>query len=112
MSNKWVVPSIQVFTHNVFASAEIEASTGIGIVAGSPIVATSLACHSLLALWLISQSFEVSAEKVIAQSSSSFSDQRISSGVPGTLKIFSGCMRLKFHSTIVLPKCFKIGRAH
>ena len=52
------------------------------------------------------QSFEVSAEAVIAQSSPSFSDQRISSGAPGTLKIFSGFIDFRSHMTIVLPKFF------
>src|ERR1700751_5101953 len=103
MLKKWVVPPMKVVTHKALASAEIEASTGNGILAGSPIVATSWAFHSLLASWLMSQSFEVRAENVIAQSSPSFSDQRISSGAPGTLKIFSGCMDFKFHRTIVLP---------
>ena len=49
MSNKWVVPSMNVFTHKVLAPAEIaEISTGSGIFAGSPIVPTSFACHFIV----------------------------------------------------------------
>ena len=54
----------------------------------------------------MSQSFEVSAAAVIAQLSPGLSDQRISSGAPGTLKTFFGFIAFRSHTTIVLPKCF------
>ena len=81
-------------------------STGSGILAGSPMVPTSLACHSPLASGLTSQSLEVSAAAVIAQLSPDLSDQRISSGAPGTLKTFFGFIALRSHTTIVLPNFF------
>ncbi len=61
-------------------------------------VATSLACHSPAASGLMSQSFEVSAVAVIAQLSPSFSDQRISSGAPGTARTFLGVIALRSHT--------------
>ena len=36
----------------------------------------------------------------------SFSDQRISSGAPGTLSTFCGVSAFRSHTTTVLPKCF------
>ena len=46
----------------------------------------------------------MSAAAVMAQLSPALSDQRISSGAPGTLKTFFGFMALRSHTTIVLPK--------
>ena len=97
---------MKVFTHNPLASAVMEMSTGNGTLAGSPIVATSLACHSPLASCLTSHSLEVSAVAVIAQLSVPLSDQRTSSGAPGTLNTFLGCIAFKSHCTMVLPKRF------
>ncbi len=54
----------------------------------------------------MSQIFEVSAAAVTAQLSPALSDQRISSGAPGTLKIFFGFMALRSHATMVPPKFF------
>ncbi len=59
---------MKVFTHRPFASAVIEMSTGSGIFAGSPMAATSFAAHFPCASRLISQSCEVSAVAVMAQS--------------------------------------------
>ena len=59
-----------------------------------------------MASCLISQSFEVRALAVTAQLSPWLRDQRISSGAPGTLKIFVGFIAFKSQSTMVLPKCF------
>ena len=42
----------------------------------------------------------------MAQLSPSLSDQRISSGAPGTLKIFCGFIAFTSHATMVLPKRF------
>ena len=97
---------MKVLTHKPLPSAEMLMSTGSGIFAGSPIVATSLACHSPAASCLTSHSFEVSAVAVMAQLSPSFSDQRISSGAPGTLKTFCGFIAFKSQATMVAPKCF------
>ena len=97
---------MKVLTHRLLPSAAIEMSTGSGVFAGSPIGATSRACHSPLASCFISHSFDVSAEAVMAQLSASFSDQRISSGAPGVLSTLVGFMDLKSHTTIVLPNCF------
>ena len=97
---------MNVLTQSPVPSLLMLMSTGSGICVGSPMTATSLACHSPDASGLISQSFEVSAEAVIAQVSPSLSDQRISSGAPGTLSAFLGFIALRSHTTIVLPKRF------
>ena len=99
---------MKVLTHRLLPSAAIEMSTGSGILAGSPMVATSLACHAPPppAAGLTSHSLEVSAVAVMAQSSPPASDQRISSGAPGTLKICCGRMALRSHITMVAPKFF------
>ena len=68
--------------------------------------ATACPCQSPLASCLISQIFEVSAVAVTAQLSPCLSDQRISSGAPGTLRILVGFIALRSHTTIVLPKRF------
>src|SRR5258708_1333257 len=81
---------MKVLTQRPLPSRVMLISTGNGILAGSPIVATSLACHSPLASCFTSQIFEVSAAAAPAQLSPGFKDQRISSGPPGTLTIFSG----------------------
>ena len=73
----------------------MEMSTGSGICAGSPIVATSFAFHSPSASGLMSHSLEVSAVAVIAQFWPGASAQRISSGAPGTLRICSRLHRLQ-----------------
>src|SRR5262245_64575318 len=103
---------MNVLTQSPVPSLLMLMSTGSGIFEGSPMTPTSLACHSPEASGLTSQSFEVSADAVIAQLSPSLSDQRISSGAPGTLRTFFGFMALRSHTTIVLPNFFKIGRAH
>ena len=100
-----VVPSMKVLTHSPLPSRVMLMSTGSGILAGSPMVPTSLACQSPLTS-LTSQSLEVSAAAVMAQLSPDLSDQRISSGAPGTLKTFLGFMALRSHITIVLPNFF------
>jgi len=81
-------------------------STGRGILDGSPIVATSFASQPPLPSGLMSQSLEVSAVAVIAQSSFGLSDQRISSGEPGTLKTCFGFIALRSQAAIVVPKRF------
>ena len=81
-------------------------STGNGIFDGSPIVATSFACHSPLLSCLMSQILEVSAVAATAQLSTELSYQRISNGAPGTLKIFFGFIALRSHSTMVPPNRF------
>ena len=48
----------------------------------------------------------MSAVAVIAQLSPSFSDQRISSGAPGTASTFLGVNALRSQITMVLPKRF------
>lgn len=97
---------MKVFTHRPLPSARIEMSTGSGVLAGSPIAPTSLACHWPLASFFTSHRREVSAVAVIAQSSFGASDQRISSGAPGTLSTCSGRIAFRFQTTIVLPNCF------
>jgi len=86
-------------------SAVMEISTGSGICAGLPIVRPPWQPTHRLAL-LMSHSFEVNAAAVIAQFWPGASDQRISNGAPGTLRICVGCMDFRFHTTTVLPKCF------
>jgi hypothetical protein len=49
---------------------------------------------------------DVSAAAVTAQLSAGASDQRISSGAPGTLKIFVGFMAFRSHAAMVAPKRF------
>ena len=97
---------MKVFTHRPLPSAVMLMSTGSGIFAGSPIVPTSFAAHSPFASCFTSQSFEVSAAAVIAQLSPGFSDQRISSGAPGTASTCVGFIAFRSHTTIVLPKFF------
>ena len=53
-----------------------------------------------------SQSFEVSAAAVIAQLSLGLSDQRISSGAPGTLNTLVGFIAFRSHTTMVVPNFF------
>ncbi|MNC93933.1 hypothetical protein D3C83_106710 [compost metagenome] len=55
---------------------------------------------------MTSQSFEVSAVAVIAQLSLGLSDQRISSGAPGTASTFVGLIAFRSHTTMVLPNFF------
>ena len=55
------MPSMKVLTHRPLPSALMLMSTGSGIFAGSPMVATSLACQRPCASGLMSQIFEVSA---------------------------------------------------
>src|SRR5437764_14377623 len=97
---------MKVLTHRPLPSRVMLMSTGKGILAGSPIVATSFACHSPLASCFTSQILEVSAVAATAQLSPGFKDQRISSGATGTVKTFCGFMAFKSHSTMVLPKSF------
>src|SRR2546426_9383554 len=75
---------MKVLTHRPLPSRVMLMSTGRGILDGSPMVPTSLAAHWPFASCLTSHSFEVSAAAVIAQLSFGLSDQRISSGAPGT----------------------------
>src|SRR5205807_8987170 len=101
-----VFPSMNVLTHRPLPSALMLMSTGSGIFDGSPMSATACACHWPDASCLTSHSFEVSAEAVTAQLSPCLSDQRISSGAPGTASTFDGFMAFRSHTTIGLPKCF------
>ena len=55
---------MNVLTQSPVPSLLMLISTGSGIFAGSPMTATSLACHSPEASGLTSQSFDVSAEAV------------------------------------------------
>ena len=48
----------------------------------------------------------MSAAAVIAQLSLGLSDQRISSGAPGTLNTLVGFIAFRSHATMVLPKFF------
>ena len=61
MSNSRVVPSMKVLTQSKPSSADIEISTGSGTLEGSPMSATSSACHSPASFSKISQIFEVRA---------------------------------------------------
>ena len=97
---------MKVLTHRPLPSRVMLMSTGSGICEGSPIVPTSFALHSPLASCLTSQSFDVSAAAVIAQLSFGLSDQRISSGAPGTESTFWGFNAFRSHTTMVLPKFF------
>ena len=96
---------MKVLTHRPLPSRVMLMSTGSGIFAGSPMVPTSFATHSLPSCFT-SQSFEVSAVAVIAQLSFGLSDQRISSGAPGTLKTLVGFIALRSHATRVAPNFF------
>jgi hypothetical protein len=77
---------MNVLTQSPLPSARMLMSTGNGIFAGSPMVATSLALHLPSLPGRTSQSLEVSAAAVTAQSSFFASDQRISRGPPGTAR--------------------------
>src|SRR6267143_7284027 len=97
---------MNVLTQRPLPSRVMLMSTGSGILAGSPMVATSLACHWPPASCLTSQILEVSAVAATAQLSRGASDQRISSGAPGTLSTFFAFIALRSQTTIVLPKRF------
>src|SRR5712671_2277606 len=97
---------MNVLTQRPLPSRVMLMSTGSGILDGSPMVATSFAVHWPFASCLTSHSFEVSAAAVIAQLSFGLSDQRISSGAPGTANTLVGFIVFRFHSTMLLPNFF------
>ena len=97
---------MKVLTHRPLPSALIEMSTGNGIFEGSPMVATSLACHWPAPSCLTSHSLDVNAVAVIAQLSVPASDQRTSSGAPGTSNTLVGFIDFRSHIAIVAPKFF------
>ncbi len=97
---------MKVLTQRPLPSAVMLMSTGSGIFAGSPMVATSFAIHSPPASCFTSQIFDVSAVATTAQLSPSLSDQRISSGEPGTLNTVFGVIAFRSHRTIEVPKRF------
>src|SRR6266480_7918311 len=98
---------MKVLTHSPLPSRVMLMSTGSGILDGSPMVATSFAAHWPFASCLTSHSFEVSAAAVMAQLSFGLSDQRISSGAPGTLNTFVGFIAFRSQTTMLLPKFFR-----
>src|SRR5438094_8726655 len=97
---------MNVLTQSPVPSLLMLMSTGSGILAGSPMTATSLACHSPAASGLTSQSFEVSAVAVIAQVSPSFHVHRMSSGAPGTVRPLFGLIVFRYQLAIVFVQAF------
>src|SRR5436309_15997849 len=95
---------MNVLTQSPVPSLLMLMSTGSGICVGSPMTATSLACHSPDASRLMSQSFEGSAEAVIAQVSPCLIDQLIPIGAPRTLSTFWGFIALRSLDPVVLPQ--------
>src|SRR5260370_40936560 len=97
---------MKVLTPGRLPSGLLLMSPGRGILDGSPMVPTSFAAHWPFASCLTSHSFEVSAAAVIAQLSFGLSDQRISSGAPGTANTLVGFIVFRVHSTMLLPNFF------
>src|SRR5438046_8776084 len=95
---------MEVSTHRALPSRVMLMSTGSGILDGSPMVPTSFAAHWPPASCLTSHSLEVSAAAVIAQLSFGMSDQRISSGAPGTLNTFAGFIGFSSQTAMVLTQ--------
>src|ERR1700730_17870679 len=97
---------MNVLTQSPLPSAVMEISTGRGILAGSPIVATSFAAQVPAGSCLISQILDVNAAAVTAQFWPGASAQRISNGAPGTLRTWVGFLLLRSQTTTVEPKRF------